>query len=163
MQTRKRISRGSKQEDATGQAGWIYTDLLLGLAVIFLATISFIPQTTAIGSTSSAYVYTERFDQVFQVSYSNPDEALLTSDIASFLTANDLPAESVVLSAQFIGSYDPATEKVSDAISRAVTFSTGIDQQNPGLLANAATTVDANSNLTTGKVLVRLLFGVRVK
>jgi hypothetical protein len=162
MQTRKRISRGSKQEDATGQAGWIYTDLLLGLAVIFLATISFVPQTTATGS-SSAYVYTERFDQVFQVSYPNPDETLLTSDISAFLNANDLPAESVVLSAQFIGSYDPATEKVSDAISRAVAFSTGIDQQNPGLLANAATTVDANSNLTTGKVLVRLLFGVRVK
>ena len=29
--------------DATSQAGWLYTDLLLGLMVVFLATISFIP------------------------------------------------------------------------------------------------------------------------
>lgn len=30
-------------EDATLLAGWMYADLLLGLMVIFLATISFVP------------------------------------------------------------------------------------------------------------------------
>ena len=39
---RKRQEEG-QAEDATLLAGWMYADLLLGLMVIFLATISFVP------------------------------------------------------------------------------------------------------------------------
>ena len=42
MRTKK--SKFEDAEDLTGLAGWMYTDLLLALMVIFLATISFVPQ-----------------------------------------------------------------------------------------------------------------------
>ena len=42
MRTKK--SNFADAEDLTGLAGWMYTDLLLALMVIFLATISFVPQ-----------------------------------------------------------------------------------------------------------------------
>ena len=31
-------------EDVTNQAGWMYADLFLGLMVVFLATVTFIPE-----------------------------------------------------------------------------------------------------------------------
>ena len=44
---RRARARGSEfAEDATEQAGWMYADLFLGLMVIFLATISFVPTIT---------------------------------------------------------------------------------------------------------------------
>jgi len=41
---RTKNSKFDDAEDLTGLAGWMYTDLLLALMVIFLATISFVPQ-----------------------------------------------------------------------------------------------------------------------
>ena len=39
----RRRAENIEAEDATLLAGWMYADLLLGLMVIFLATISFVP------------------------------------------------------------------------------------------------------------------------
>jgi hypothetical protein len=41
---RPRLDSYVEEENAADQAGWMYADLLLALMVIFLATISFVPQ-----------------------------------------------------------------------------------------------------------------------
>lgn len=41
---RPRLDSHVEEENAADQAGWMYADLLLALMVIFLATISFVPQ-----------------------------------------------------------------------------------------------------------------------
>jgi len=41
---RLRLDSYVEEENAADQAGWMYADLLLALMVIFLATISFVPQ-----------------------------------------------------------------------------------------------------------------------
>lgn len=41
---RPRLDLNVEEENAADQAGWMYADLLLALMVIFLATISFVPQ-----------------------------------------------------------------------------------------------------------------------
>ena len=57
------------EEDLTGQAGWMYTDLMLALMVVFLATISFVPQFMGSGSAAITdpndpnYSYSKVFDE----------------------------------------------------------------------------------------------------
>ncbi|MBM3719455.1 MAG: hypothetical protein FJW51_02350 [Actinobacteria bacterium] len=41
---RERLTSDAQEENTADQAGWMYADLLLALMVIFLATISFVPQ-----------------------------------------------------------------------------------------------------------------------
>jgi len=53
---RTRSNRFNDADDLTGLAGWMYTDLLLALMVIFLATISFVPQIYGTITSSSSTV-----------------------------------------------------------------------------------------------------------
>ena len=164
MPNRRPYLRSSRGEDATGQAGWMYTDLLLGLAVVFMATVSFLPSALP-GLAPSAYVYTQHFDQIFEKTYpagsSNPDS--LIADIKTFLSVNKLPAASMIEMVQVIGGYTPGKESTADGINRAVAYSKALDKANPELLGNASTSVDSNSVLSPDTVIVRLKFGAQVR
>lgn len=164
MENIRTKTRNPSRDDATGQAGWMYTDLLLGLVVVFMATISFLPSSLP-GLAAEAYVYTEHFDQVFQKAYSTKDvnSDLLTADIKQFLVAYGLPASSIVETVQVIGGFDPTTEVPADGINRAVDFTAALDEENASLLGKASTSVDANSFLDPGAVIVRLKFGAKVR
>ena len=66
---RKRQEEG-KTEDSTLLAGWMYADLFLAMMVIFLATVTFIPE--YIGNldqtaTNSAYNYQEIYKKPLAV------------------------------------------------------------------------------------------------
>ena len=152
------------QEDATGLAGWMFTDLLLGLTVVFMATVSFVPETAA-SKPASAYAYTNQYPQVFEHAYSgaSPSAASLRTDIDSFLKANNLPSQAFVQAAQFIGGYTAVEETPAQAINRAVAFSAAIDKQDHELLAKASTTVDGKSAIESNTVVVRLKFAVLVR
>lgn len=45
MSRRRRVANPSVMDESSGLAGWLYTDLLLGLAVVFLGTIGFTAMT----------------------------------------------------------------------------------------------------------------------
>jgi hypothetical protein len=164
MNRQRRFEPSSRFDDATGQAGWMYTDLILGLMVVFLATISFLPQSLP-GSNTSAYVYTQNFDQIFEKVYSadSPNAALLDSDISKFLATNQLPESTFVEVVQIVGGFDPATESITAGIGRAVSFGAAIDNKDSGILGDASTTVDANAALGKNGILIRLKFGAQVK
>ena len=153
-----------RRDDVTGQAGWMYTDLLLGLMVVFMATVSFIPEASPTKK-PSAYVYTQRFDQVFEQVYviENTDATLINQEVAAFLLLNNLPEQSVIVQAQFVGGFNSNVETPTDGINRAVGFSAKVDAGDPETLSKAATSVDASGQIDPGEIVVRFRFAALVK
>ena len=160
---RKPIGSG-RRDDVTGQAGWMYTDLLLGLMIVFMATVSFIPE-AAPSKKASAYVYSQRFEQVFEQVYvvADTDAEIISQEVAYFLAINNLPEQSVIVQAQFVGGYSVNVETPTDAINRAVAFSSAIDTGDPVLLSKAANSVDSSSQIEAGQVIVRFRFAALVR
>jgi hypothetical protein len=163
-------------EDVAGQAGWMFSDMLIALMVVFLATISFIPQST-LGSSSNlskgtgdsqsltggggSYTYIERFEQEFIYTYQADEVGNVTKDIATFLRNYKLPADSIIDSAQFVAGFS-ATERPQDAIERAIAFSKALETLSPGILSRAATVLNSSSQLSSDLVTVRLTFSARI-
>jgi hypothetical protein len=154
-------------EDISGLAGWMYSDLILGLMVIFLATISFVPQFygTLIGAPNSAnstgaptYQYSQYYDEVMVAVYDSADPQEIRKDVEEFLIQNKLPINSIIVSAQIVGAYDPATEDSTAAINRALEFSKSIDASDPALFASASNTLSSTRSITTSQVVLRLMF-----
>ena len=155
-------------EDATGQAGWMFSDMLIALMVVFLATITFIPQFSATGTLATSggnqgsYAYTEHFDVALIRAYKTSDFKLISADILQFEKANGIPLDSVVDSAQFVGGYNQQSEKSADAIQRALTFSQQVDGLNPKIMEHASTILNSSSKLAIDLVTVRLTFSAKV-
>jgi len=149
------------EEDLTGQAGWMYTDLMLALMVIFLATISFVPQFTN-NSTSdpdnSDYSYSKIFDESMNTLYESFNLAQIKSDIARFKLNKGMPADADIVYAQYVGGYSSGSENPSAAIARALAFSQKLDSADPELLTSAATTLSSSNVLKANQVIVRFTF-----
>ena len=154
------------EEDLTGQAGWMYTDLLLALMVIFLATISFVPKFMGNGSAAPSdpnYSYSKVIDQSMNVIYESFNVALIESDVAKFKTKYNLPNEAHIVFAQYVGGYSSDHENSAIAIARALTFSQKLDKADHPLLETAATTLSSSNVLTANQVIVRFTFATTEK
>ena len=149
------------EEDLTGQAGWMYTDLMLALMVIFLATISFVPQFTN-NSTSDPdnpdYSYSKIFDESMNTLYESFNLVQIKSDIARFKLNKGMPADADIVYAQYVGGYSSGSENPSAAIARALAFSQKLDSADPELLTSAATTLSSSNVLKANQVIVRFTF-----
>ena len=156
------------EEDLTGHAGWMYTDLMLALMVIFLATISFVPQFT--GNSNSVtdpnnpdYSYSKVFDESMNTLYESFSLGQIERDIARFKLSKGLPADSDIVFAQYVGGYASGSENPATAIARALAFSQKLDSANPELLASAATTLSSSNVLKANQVIVRFTFATPSK
>jgi hypothetical protein len=109
-------------EDITGQTGWMYTDLFVGLMVIFLATITFIPVGSIFISNKAVQVYSEIYPTPVAFRYSSFDYSKIKSDIADFQRKNGYEINARIVNIEIIGSYDPKSESPNDAINRALGF-----------------------------------------
>lgn len=153
-------------EDLSGLAGWMYSDLILGLMVVFLATISFVPQfygtlvsaSQQPSSNAPTYQYSKYYDEVMIAVYDSADPKKIKEDIELFLIKYQLPTKSVVVSAQIVGAYNPEFEQASEAIKRALEFNRAVDKIDPTLFANASTTVSSSKSIEINKVALRLTF-----
>jgi hypothetical protein len=162
-------------EDVTGQAGWMFSDMLIALMVVFLATITFIPQfsigsasavgkgnySDSAGGVSGSYTYTEYFEGSFARAYKIDDLNNLVSDITQYLKNNSIPADAVVTSAQFVGGYT-AEETSAEAIARALQFSKVIEGIAPGLLDRSSTILNSSPKLDIDLVAIKLTFSATV-
>lgn len=162
-------------EDVTGQAGWMFSDMLIALMVVFLATITFIPQftigsssavgkgnyTDGAGGVSGSYSYTEYFEGSFTRAYKIDDLSNLVTDIAQYLKNNSIPADAVITSAQFVGGYT-SEETSAEAIARALQFSKVIEGISPGLLDRSSTILNSSPKLDIDLVAIRLTFSATV-
>jgi hypothetical protein len=163
---RKRASH-VEEEDASHLAGWMYADLLLALMVIFLATISFVPNlsnssssvTTQIKQISSGYNYNKGLSLV----YNGFDSKLIADDIASFKVKEGLPEDAEIIYAQILGGFDLKTESADDGKLRALEFSIKLSKDNPQLFADAATNLGTNLVLKPNEIALRLTFVAKIK
>ena len=101
MRTR-RVRGHEEEEDATEQAGWLFADSFLALMIIFLATISFVPDIKNVEDTAKTYT------QALTLTYDKYDPVQVEADIVKFLTKADFPLSSKVVFARIIGGA-PAT------------------------------------------------------
>jgi hypothetical protein len=163
-------------EDVSGQAGWMFSDMLIALMVVFLATITFIPQFTgtsnsavikggdqgtAQGGATGTYTYTEHFDAVFIRAYKTNEAKYVIQDIIEFEKQHSLPLDSVIDSAQFVGGYADSGNSAS-ALQLAITFSQALEKVNPKILEHASTILNSSRNLANNLVTVRFTFGATV-
>ena len=163
---RKRVLY-SETEDASQLAGWMYADLLLALMVIFLATISFVPNlsnsssavTAQIKQISSGYNYNRGLSLV----YNGFDSKLITEDIANFKAKEGLPEDAEIIYAQILGGFDLKTENADDGKLRALEFSIKLSKDNPKLFATAATNLGSNLLLKPNEIALRLTFVAKIK
>jgi len=157
------------EEDLTGQAGWMYTDLMLALMVVFLATISFVPQflgTGASANTNSAdpnYSYSKVFDESMNVMYESFSLSHIQSDIARFKVSHGYSPDADIVFVQYVGGYETALESPAVAISRALAFSQKLDKGDHEMLVKAATTLSSSNVLKTNQVIVRFTFATTSK
>ena len=165
-------------EDITGQAGWMFSDMLIALMVVFLATISFIPQVAGGGSSvfdpgsdaatsansgtgDGSYTYTENFEPEFVAVYELANAKNLVTDIQVFFKQNGIPVNAVVNSVQLVGGYSP-TEESYLAIEKAAVFQQRLDKLFPGIFDRASTVLNSSSKLSTAVVAVRMKFSANV-
>jgi hypothetical protein len=155
------------EEDLTGQAGWMYTDLMLALMVIFLATISFVPRLSgnaqAADPANPDYSYSKIFDESMNTLYDSFSLNQIKADVARFKSTHGMPPDSDIVFAQYVGGYSSGSENPSVAIARALAFSQKLDQADHGLLSSAATTLSSSNVLGKNQVIVRFTFATPSK
>lgn len=162
MNVRKRIDPGH-EEDATLLAGWMYADLLLGLMVIFLATISFVPIDNFVSKSLVKATYKQvdkafNFNRGLSLVYDKFDAKSLEADIEAFKKREGLDNNSEIIFAQILGGYDPKTEDVETGRNRALIYSFSLTQDQNGLFRNASVTAGGEEGLKKDQIALRLTF-----
>jgi len=156
--------RKAKEDDLTFLAGWMYADLFLAMMVVFLATVSFVPQYLGNSgqSNSTTYSYSEMYRIPMIVEYEGFDGERIAADIAAFKVENKLSQDAVIVYAQVVGSYNKSSETASDAIARAQAFITKIDATNDKILGNASTTLSSTTSIPITRVVVKFTFASNI-
>lgn len=167
MNARKRITPGH-EEDATLLAGWMYADLLLGLMVIFLATISFVPIDNFVSKSLVKATYKQvdkafNFNRGLSLVYDKFDAKSLEADIEAFKKREGLDNNSEIIFAQILGGFDPKIEDVETGRNRALIYSFSLTQDQNGLFRNASVTAGGESTLKPNQIALRLTFVSKIK
>ena len=159
-------NESESSEDVTSQAGWLYTDLLLGLMVIFLATISFIPIESRI---SLDLLKNDPRDskqiQLFEDSVNDltillkDDGAInIDAELGKFVSGiQDKPNREIAFF-QVIGGFDPRTGKEADGILTAIKYASKVKVQYPKLFHATQSTLGASIFVPKNQALVRITF-----
>jgi hypothetical protein len=155
-------------EDVTEKAGWMYADLFLALMVIFLATISFVPNTrTAPPSGNTAQTPQVSLNSINMTSgmadlYTKFDPVQMKADIDKFKKTEGMSVDSEAIYVQIIGGYDGAAEKINSATVTAINFSVDMKAQLPEIFNQAAFKIDVSDTIPSKSVAVRITFAPKV-
>jgi hypothetical protein len=157
----------TEEDDLTGLSGWMYTDLLLALVVVFLATITFVPNLDSFGrggiaSGDSIFSYSKTIEKPLNLLIEDQQIPDIPALIEGFKSQEGISPSAVVVYLQIVGSYNDRMEVQSDAVSRALTLSQILDQQYPELFQAAATTFSTTNTIPSNQVVVRIIFAERV-
>ena len=164
---RRRVE-SAEAEDPTFLAGWMYADLLLGLMVIFLATISFVPIDNFISKSLVKATYKQvdkafNFNRGLSLVYDKFDAIALEKDIKAFKNREGLDNNAQIIFAQILGGYDPKTETVNTGETRALVYSFNLNQEMSGLFKSTTITAGGDSSLTPSQIALRLTFASKIK
>jgi hypothetical protein len=157
-----------EEDDLSGLAGWMYTDLLVGLMVIFLATITFVPQGnffksgTTKGSENTVYSYSRVVKEPLSLLIENEQLPDIPKIIKDFLQQKKLAPDSNVVYVQIVGSYNEKLETPDQAVSRALSLSQKLEKAYPELIKTASTTFSRTTSIPTNQVVLRFVFAEKV-
>ena len=117
-----RRSKNRRSEDVVGLAGWLFTDLLLGLALIFLATASFQVFGNKVGAPCTTDYEKTYYSTPLLKEYKNASDAEIniSQDIEKFATESDLEKPEVAVGLIW-GNYSTA-ETAQAGVTRARDF-----------------------------------------
>jgi hypothetical protein len=162
---RQRPKKIGAEEDLTFLAGWMYADLFLAMMVVFLATISFVPEyfgNNQENQSDTAYNYTQIYKDPMVAVYEGFDSQRIANDIRAFIAEKRLSPDAEIIYAQIIGAYNKNLESPADAIYRAQQFSSKMDVSNIGFLKNASTTLSSTTSVAPNRVVVKFTFAANI-
>jgi hypothetical protein len=147
-------------EDVTEKAGWMYADLFLALMVIFLATISFVPNTRTAPPGNTPETPQVSLNSINMTSgmadlYTKFDPEQLKTDIEKFKKTEGMSADSEAIYVQIIGGYDGTTVT-------AINFSVDMKAQLPEIFNQAAFKIDVSDTIPSKSVAVRITFAPKI-
>ena len=154
-------------EDVTEKAGWMYADLFLALMVIFLATNSFVPNTSTAPPGNTPETPQVSLNSINMTSgmadlYTKFDPEQMKADIEKFKKSEGMSADSEAIYVQIIGGYDGTTEKINTATVTAINFSVDMKAQLPEIFNQAAFKIDVSDTIPSKSVAVRITFAPKV-
>lgn len=151
-------------EDSSAQAGWLYTDLLLALMVVFLATISFVPATTnsgsseGSGSTGQINSPMKNNDNSLTILIKSEVDLDLAKKVQEYFLEKKLNAGKPLAAVQVVGGFDPRVQSEADGMVTAISYASKLRAKNPALIDAARSTISASARISKGQALVRLTF-----
>lgn len=159
----RRRTRLQELEDISGLSGWMYADLLLGLMVVFLATITFVPADLLKNQQPPGVVYSylKVYEIPFTRSYDRFDFNKLMADVAAWKQRQGLSQNAYVVRARFVGSYSPI-ETAAAGINRALAFNNGIDAADKAVLKLASSILRTVPEPGTPRTVVEFTFANEV-
>ena len=151
MRTRRVRGHEEEEEDATEQAGWLFADSFLALMIIFLATISFVPDIKNVEDTAKTYT------QALTLTYDKYDPVQVEADIVKFLTKADFPLSSKVVFARIIGGA-PATQNELNGYLLALKFSLDLQRDQVNYFRETRFDIKSSTLVADKSVLIQVTF-----
>ena len=169
--SRTRPGELDKQDDSIDIAGWVFADLLLSLAIIFLVSISFsVPDRAGLGSTpdkqtsgQNEFKRAELGEQSpinlgFNFYYSEFDAEKIQSDLIRYFEKENLDPATEVIYAQVVGGFDAISEGSDRGTFRALEFSIALKKAEISAFSKANYDLTTSSRLDPNQVALRLSF-----
>ena len=151
-------------EDVTNQAGWMYADLFLALMVIFLATISFIPELTqgASSATGKKNLTIQLRDLNYSAGlvteYKTFDLKAISTDVTSFKKKQGIPTNADIIYTQIVGGYDSQKETANTGTVNAIAFSVKLKNLGQSIFGNSTISISTSDQIPSGAVALRMTF-----
>jgi hypothetical protein len=169
--SRTRPGELDKQDDSIDIAGWVFADLLLSLAIIFLVSISFsVPDRAGLGSSpdkqtsgQNEFKRADLGEQApinlgFNLYYSEFDAEKIQSDLIRYFEKENLDPATEVIYAQVVGGFDAISEGSDRGTFRALEFSIALKKAEISAFAKANYDLTTSSQLDPKQVALRLSF-----
>jgi|LauGreDrversion4_2_1035121.scaffolds.fasta_scaffold104742_2 hypothetical protein len=136
----------------------MFADLLLALAVVFLATISFVPAEDAVSAEMQANAAADPSVAVNKSSIplAKFDQITIMLAMQKYAADNNLPEDYRVTGVTIVGGYSPATETPDRGTQTALRYATGIAELNLPYFKNTSTVLSSSSTIPSGQVVLNL-------
>lgn len=168
---RTRPNDSDVQDDSINIAGWVFADLLLSLAIIFLVSISFsVPDRSGNNLSSDVQLSGQNefkkadlgeqapINQGFNFYYSKFNAEKLQSDLQKYFKKENLDPATEVIYAQVVGGFDPLSEGSDRGTLRALEFSIALKRAEIDAFQKANFDLTTSSQLDPNQVALRLSF-----
>ena len=132
------LARSRASEDVTGLAGWLFTDLLLGLVMVFISAVAFVAYKNADDGSTALRKCTERaaafVKEPLQIRYKKGEGSEIGKDISEYLVTkkNTLEAfENPRVAVGIIYGWYQEGGNANDGVKAAKTFYDRFHESDP--------------------------------